>query len=447
MAVADSYTTTVGTPLTVPAPGVLANDSDPSGGSLTAALVHQPSNGGSVVLNSDGSFTYTPPAFFQGEDRFQYRASNAGADSDPVDAVVDVVRPVANLATSITGPADAVQDTDVTYVLTVTNDGPDAAVNPRMSAQLGDFTTVESFDVPEGWTCTGADVSRNCSAETLAAGASVTFTAAEHIAVNNPSSVDLAMGSNSDDSPVQTYTQFTTTVRPPVADLTMALTAPATAAAGADITYTATVHNDGPDRSYYTGAVLSAGFPGTVQSIDVPAGWTCSAVDQACQTTGYIDPGQTVTFLFVVRIAPGTTGTVRGAITVQNFADPNNANDTASAGTLITDAPAHTGRRGRCLHHAGGHDAPRHRPHARLVRQRHHRHDGLRGQGAHGTGPWQRDRHRHGRLVRLHTGRRLRRHRHLHLLPGRRTAGRRLPLQHGERHPLGDRGGGADGPG
>ena len=45
------------------APGVLGNDTDPDGDPLTAVLVTGPSHG-SLTLNADGSFTYTPAADF-----------------------------------------------------------------------------------------------------------------------------------------------------------------------------------------------------------------------------------------------------------------------------------------------------------------------------------------------------------------------------------------------
>src|SRR5205823_4843610 len=71
----DSYTTYEDTPLTVTAPGVLTNDSDVDGDSLTAILVSSPSNGG-LTLNADGSFTYTPNANFNGTDTFSYKAND-----------------------------------------------------------------------------------------------------------------------------------------------------------------------------------------------------------------------------------------------------------------------------------------------------------------------------------------------------------------------------------
>ena len=45
--------------LTVAAPGVLGNDTDADGDPLTAQLVTGPANG-TLALNADGSFTYTP---------------------------------------------------------------------------------------------------------------------------------------------------------------------------------------------------------------------------------------------------------------------------------------------------------------------------------------------------------------------------------------------------
>ena len=72
-AAADSYSTNEDTPLSVPARGVLANDSDPDGDALTAALAGNATSG-SVSLNADGSFTYTPAANFNGTATFSYQA-------------------------------------------------------------------------------------------------------------------------------------------------------------------------------------------------------------------------------------------------------------------------------------------------------------------------------------------------------------------------------------
>jgi len=54
---------------------VLANDTDPDFDQLTAALVSGVANG-SLTLNSDGSFAYTPSAGFTGNDTFTYYAED-----------------------------------------------------------------------------------------------------------------------------------------------------------------------------------------------------------------------------------------------------------------------------------------------------------------------------------------------------------------------------------
>jgi hypothetical protein len=71
LAVNDSYNTDVKTTLNVPAPGVLGNDISADNGVFTAALVNGPSHG-TLVLNPDGSFTYTPKGSYTGPDSFTY---------------------------------------------------------------------------------------------------------------------------------------------------------------------------------------------------------------------------------------------------------------------------------------------------------------------------------------------------------------------------------------
>ncbi len=79
-AVAETYTVAQGATLTITAPGVLANDSDADGDPLTATVAQGPSNG-TLTLNTDGSFTYTPNSAFSGTDSFIYKASDGTSDS------------------------------------------------------------------------------------------------------------------------------------------------------------------------------------------------------------------------------------------------------------------------------------------------------------------------------------------------------------------------------
>jgi hypothetical protein len=71
----DNYTIAEDTPLSVAAPGVLANDTGVFGANLTAALLVGPTNG-ILNLSSNGGFTYHPSTNFNGGDSFSYQASD-----------------------------------------------------------------------------------------------------------------------------------------------------------------------------------------------------------------------------------------------------------------------------------------------------------------------------------------------------------------------------------
>ncbi|MBC7964319.1 MAG: cadherin-like domain-containing protein, partial [Fuerstia sp.] len=80
----DAYALTGNTPITInAAAGVLANDIDPDSSTplsnvgLTAVSLNVTGTTGSVSLNTNGSFTYTPATGFNGTDTFQYTARDA----------------------------------------------------------------------------------------------------------------------------------------------------------------------------------------------------------------------------------------------------------------------------------------------------------------------------------------------------------------------------------
>ena len=86
--------------LEVAAPGVLGNDMDDDGDPLTASDPTAPTNGGSAVLNGDGSFTYTPATDypwvddeFSRVDTWDYTVSdgNGGSDIGTVEITVNRV--------------------------------------------------------------------------------------------------------------------------------------------------------------------------------------------------------------------------------------------------------------------------------------------------------------------------------------------------------------------
>src|SRR5204862_209775 len=103
VAINDSYTTAEDTTLNVAAAGVLANDTDMDGDALNAVLASQPTHG-TLTLNSNGSFSYTPAANYNGPDSFTYKANDGQADSG-----------IATVSITITGANDAPVALNDTY--------------------------------------------------------------------------------------------------------------------------------------------------------------------------------------------------------------------------------------------------------------------------------------------------------------------------------------------
>jgi hypothetical protein len=108
----NDFATAEDTTLSVPAPGVLGNDSDDDGDSLRAALVSSPAHG-TLAFNTDGSFTYVPAADYSGPDSFTYRANDGQADSNVATVSITVTAvndPPACVATSGSTDEDTAVD-------------------------------------------------------------------------------------------------------------------------------------------------------------------------------------------------------------------------------------------------------------------------------------------------------------------------------------------------
>jgi gliding motility-associated-like protein len=82
----DVYTTTENTDLTA---SVAGNDSDPDGNGLVFTVLISTTNG-TLVLNSDGSFTYVPNPGFIGTDSFTYEACDENA-CDEATVTINVI--------------------------------------------------------------------------------------------------------------------------------------------------------------------------------------------------------------------------------------------------------------------------------------------------------------------------------------------------------------------
>jgi len=87
---ADSLVTDEDEPVEMSEPGVLANDSDVEGDTLTAKVDTLPRHG-TLTLSTDGSLRYTPAVNYHGTDRFTYTASDAQATTSPIPVEITVL--------------------------------------------------------------------------------------------------------------------------------------------------------------------------------------------------------------------------------------------------------------------------------------------------------------------------------------------------------------------
>jgi VCBS repeat-containing protein len=100
----DAGTLTTGATLTVPAPGVMTNDSDPDGDELTVTTTPvTPPSHGDLTLNADGSYSYAHDGGPTTSDSFVYEVCDAGPLCDT--ATVQLTIAEAN------DPPSAVNDT------------------------------------------------------------------------------------------------------------------------------------------------------------------------------------------------------------------------------------------------------------------------------------------------------------------------------------------------
>ena len=160
LAANDSYAMIAGGMLSVAAPGVLGNDSDPEANPMTAVLASPPASG-TLTLNADGGFAYTPVAGFTGLASFTYQARDSvGALGNTATVTISVS---ANQppATADDAPAAPHRVAGVTYpaviVNVLANDAdPDTAIDPTNAINPGSvfLTTMPNMG---GWAAVNAD--------------------------------------------------------------------------------------------------------------------------------------------------------------------------------------------------------------------------------------------------------------------------------------------------
>jgi len=198
-----------------------------------------------------------------------------------------------------------------------------------------------------GWTCTVSGQTESCTrADSLAAlGSYPAITVNASVAQSAPATVtNTAVVGGGGEANLLNDTATDTANVGSSADMavTDAGTPTPTVAAGANITYTQVVTNNGPSAA--DNATLVASIPAntTLVSAAAPAGWSCNygagGTGNVVCTNANMAAVTSGTFTIVVKVNTGTpNGTViTGTAAVGSAAvDPNSANNTASVTTIV----------------------------------------------------------------------------------------------------------------
>lgn len=256
----------------------------------------------------------------------------------------------------VDSPDPVVPGNNITYTVTVRNNGPDAAVNGGPSVSLGGSLTYVSSTVPAGFTCFGGGASVSCISPSFAPGTAV-FTivaAVDASLVNFPdgtlTSNFAPSGTTLDPNNGNNLKSATTSYDSPQIDLTTTVTdSPDPVGPNQNITYSITVTNGGPDNA--TNVNFNTFNNGTLQfqSATAPAGFSCSlpAVNGtptfSCNAAT-LAPG-TYPFTVVVfansallGLNDGTVQTAFGTNGTGNDTNQANNNETESTAYVTPDA-------------------------------------------------------------------------------------------------------------
>ncbi|WP_425411106.1 Ig-like domain-containing protein [Hyphococcus sp.] len=326
-AVADSGGTTPDTPVTI---DVAANDTDPNGDPLTIDSVTQGANG-SVVINPDGTVTYTPNAGFAGTDTFTYTICDGDGNCDTATVTVtvsaDTPQAVDDVATTPSGTPATIDPADndnepngqTLTVTDVTEPANGAAVlNPDGTVT---YTPDENFVGTDTFTYTVCDPDGNCDTATI----TVTSTNQAPAATDDSASTQpeeavsvpvLANDSDPESQPlrVTSVTQGANGTVTFMADGTVVYTSNAGFTGADAFTYTIDDGNGGTatanvtvtvDNETPTAVADSAGtLPDTQTTVDVLANdtdpngdpLTVTGVAQPANGTVVVNPDDTVTY-------------------------------------------------------------------------------------------------------------------------------------------------------
>ncbi|SHM24163.1 conserved repeat domain-containing protein/gliding motility-associated C-terminal domain-containing protein [Chitinophaga jiangningensis] len=322
VAVDDYYATVRDVPVSG---NVVTNDYDLENDPLTVTTtpVQQPAHG-TVQLNADGTFTYTPAPGYQGTDMFVYRVCDSHGACDNANVYISILPPVLNMTVDKSASVPTVAAGGaLTYTAVVTNNGP-STIYPNETFTVRDTLPtgfiLQSTSISQG---TFDQASGNVTGVTLAPGQSVTITATGSVAptyqqpsITNRITVYPPVGSVYNNEPKDSVT---TPVTKAVEVVVTKTDNKLTYTPGVPNTYLITVTNNGP--SDLIGATIADPFPpGITLGL-----WTITSNSNSLvNSSGFgainqqvdIPAGTTLTIKYTLSIPSGYTGQLVNTATV-----------------------------------------------------------------------------------------------------------------------------------
>ena len=247
--------------------------------------------------------------------------------------------PGVDLAVGISAqPNPVTVQSNLTYTITVTNNGPDAAKAVAVNQTLGPGEIFVTGSASQGLvSASGSAVS--CTLGNLAAGSNATVTVVvSPTATGIVFSTATASSSVTDSDPSNNSATVGVLVNPAFADLALAITGDVNPVAlGGVLTYTVSVTNRGPVTAQ--NVIVTNLLPQNVSilSVNSSQGSSATASGKVLTSLGTLAKGGTATVTIQIRalvVSPITTTSMVGASTT----DPIPGNNTATITTAVSPA-------------------------------------------------------------------------------------------------------------
>lgn len=285
----------------------------PDGGSLLFTVTTQ------LDAGATGTIQNTMTASF---------AEEIDPTQDSASATGTAFSIITNVIVSGTGPAGTlVGGAPAVFVMTVTNNGPDATEAFNVYDNVGNGLALNGITcTASGGAACPATVGVLTAIPTLPSGGILTFTVDTTIGQNVNGTVSNELVADVKTNPTPTSDTFYATATVVTAALAVSGTAPTgSLPGGSSAAFTMVVTNNGPGtaENIAISNALSAGITasGTVTCV-ATGGATCPTTLGQTMTVASMPNAGVLTFTFPFTVNPGTSGAVTDTLTVSSTTDP-----------------------------------------------------------------------------------------------------------------------------